>query len=252
MNSNVFTAVLLAFHLARAEISSRYARSSLGSFWVTVQQALYVGFAGVVFHQVFDMTLASYLPYFAISLLFWNFLSSAVLDSMEALPANAPMIKDRGFAPDIFLFAAFLRNILVSAHALPVPVGLFIVFGGVSPGGFILALPGFVSFFAATAGISYVLGIFAARYRDFKRLVESILQIAFLVTPIIWKPSFVAGQAAVVYGNPLAHLLDAWRQPLLEGTLPVDSLAISWAIALFSLLAAALVRRTTARIVIWI
>lgn len=253
MNSGISTEVRLSFHLARSEIISRYARSILGSFWVTVQQALYVGFAGLVFHKVFNVTPASYLPYFAISLLFWNFLSGSVLDSMDALPANAPMVKDRGFPPQVFLFTAFVRNVLVSAHALPVPVGLFLIYGGPSPTGLLLALPGLISFLVATAAVSYVLGIYAVRYRDLKRLIESILQIAFLVTPILWKPSFVAGhRVPIIYANPLSHLFDAWRQPLLGGQLPLDSLAISVAIALLCLLAALLARREVPTIAVWI
>lgn len=130
MNPGFLTAVLLSFRVARSEIASRYARSVLGSFWVTLQQALYVATAGLLFHRVFNVTLADYLPFFAVSLLFWNFLSNTLLESMEALSANAPMVKDRGFSPDIFLFAAFGRNVLISAHALPVPAVLIAVLSG--------------------------------------------------------------------------------------------------------------------------
>lgn len=253
MKLGFLTEVRLSFYLARSEITSRYARSILGSFWMTVQQALYVGFAGLVFHKVFNVTPASYLPYFAISYLFWNFLSASILDSMEALPANASMIKDRGFAPEVFLFAAFIRNMLVSAHALPVPVALFLLYGGPSPAGVALALPGLISFLVAIAAVSYILGLFAVRYRDLKRLVESVLQIAFLVTPILWKPNFIAGHhVLIIYANPLSHLFDAWRQPLLAGELPLDSLALSLAISALCALAALVARREIGSIAIWI
>jgi lipopolysaccharide transport system permease protein len=253
MNSSTFTAALLAFHVARSEILSRYARSVLGSFWVTLQQALYVATAGLLFHKVFNVSMADYLPFFAVSLLFWNFLSNTLLESMDALSANAPMVKDRGFSPDIFLFAAFGRNVLISAHALPVPAVLIATLSGCSLGNFLLALPGLASFLVATASVSYVLGLVAVRYRDFKRLIESVLQVAFLVTPILWKPSFVADQRiAIIYANPLVYLFDAWRQPLVEGTFSPVTLALSVAIALVCFLAAVLAHRQVSKIAVWI
>lgn len=247
------TGILLSVHVARYEIRSRYARSVLGSWWITLQQALFVGVAALVFSAVFKVPVAVYIPYFAISLLFWSFMSACVLESMDALTANGPMIKDRGFSPEVFLFSVVSRNLLVSAHALPISVLLIVGMQAESAVGFLLALPGLILFLVSTAAISYSAGFLAARYRDLKRLSESIIQLAFLVTPILWQPAFVGERNAFVVDlNPLAHVFNAWRQPLLDGTFAPTSFAVSALIAALAIFMALLVRRRMLQIAVWV
>jgi lipopolysaccharide transport system permease protein len=253
LNLGLPAATVLALHVARYEIRSRYARSVLGSLWITVQQALFVGVAALVFPAVFNVPVASYITYFAVSLLLWSFMSSCILESMDSLTANGPMIKDRGFSPEVFLLSVFFKNLLVSAHALAIPVLLIVGLQVGSVEGLVLALPGLISILVFTGAMSYSAGLLAARYRDLKRLSESIIQLAFLVTPILWQRDFIGGHSTLIVDlNPLAHLFNAWRQPLLEGRIALDSLAVSALITSLVVFAALVMRRRVTRVAIWV
>ncbi|HMQ57187.1 MAG TPA: ABC transporter permease [Rhizobiaceae bacterium] len=246
-------AVTLALYIARSDIRSRYARSVLGSFWITVQQAIFVGVAAAVFPAVFGAPLESYVPFFAVSLLMWTFFSTALLESMDTLSANAAMIKDRGFSPSVFLLATFFKGIMMTAHAAPVPILLALWFGAVPFAGFLQALPGLAFFFITAAGAAYGLGLAAARFRDLKRLMESVIQLAFLVTPILWQPHFVRERSSLIVDvNPLAHLFIAWRQPLLGDGPNLFSLAMAALVALAAVAFAWAMSRAMSRIALWV
>jgi ABC-type polysaccharide/polyol phosphate export permease len=59
------------------------------------------------------------------------------------------------------------------------------------------------------------------RFRDIAQIVSTVLQVAFFVTPVIWKPEFLPPQAHyLVSYNPFAPLLAVVRDPLLSRPLP--------------------------------
>jgi lipopolysaccharide transport system permease protein len=71
----------------------------------------------------------------------------------------------------------------------------------------------------------------SARFRDIPRIISSLTQIVFLITPVIWTPEALGPRSYLAYANPVFHLIEIVRAPLL-GHLPsgqtiVTVLAIS-------------------------
>jgi ABC-2 type transport system permease protein/lipopolysaccharide transport system permease protein len=78
-----------------------------------------------------------------------------------------------------------------------------------------------------------VVAVFCLRFRDFQQLVASLLQIAAFVTPIFWNASQLVGKRAIiVHANPLHHMVDILRQPLLGKAPAVESYLVCLATAL--------------------
>ena len=60
----------------------------------------------------------------------------------------------------------------------------------------------------------------SARFRDIPQLINSIVQIVFFVTPIMWKPELLRSRDPIIADfNPFYHLVEIVRAPLL-GQLP--------------------------------
>ncbi len=76
--------------------------------------------------------------------------------------------------------------------------------------------------------VALLLGAVGARFRDIPPIVASIVQIAFFITPIIWKPQQLGVRAWVLPYNPFFALIDVVRAPML-GELPS---AMTWVMAL--------------------
>jgi ABC-type polysaccharide/polyol phosphate export permease len=78
-------------------------------------------------------------------------------------------------------------------------------------------------------GLTTFLGIVAARFRDVQLIVSMLLQLVFLMTPIMWQTKSLKGSAIpyVADFNPVYHLIEIVRRPLLNQA-PTST---SWAIA---------------------
>jgi lipopolysaccharide transport system permease protein len=74
-----------------------------------------------------------------------------------------------------------------------------------------------------------ILAIICARYRDLPQMINSVLQVIFYLTPIMWLPSLLPARAGVYLldWNPVFHMLEIVRAPLL-GQLPSSA---NWMVA---------------------
>jgi lipopolysaccharide transport system permease protein len=82
----------------------------------------------------------------------------------------------------------------------------------------VLAIPSIVILTVALFGATLTLGILCARFRDIPQLVTAMLQVLFLVTPIIWVPALVhidGLPSFLIHANPLYGLIENVRAPLL-------------------------------------
>jgi lipopolysaccharide transport system permease protein len=76
--------------------------------------------------------------------------------------------------------------------------------------------------------IAMVAGLLSARFRDLPQIIAAIMQIAFYVTPIIFRPVALTRFSLIVRLNPLAHLIELVRAPLI-GEWPTP---ITWGVAI--------------------
>ena len=71
-----------------------------------------------------------------------------------------------------------------------------------------------------------LVGLLSARFRDLPQIVAAVMQIAFYITPIIYRPNALNRFSFIVKLNPLAHLIELVRAPLI-GQVPS---AMTWAV----------------------
>ena len=93
--------------------------------------------------------------------------------------------------------------------------------------GALAVIPAVVILTLALIGAALTLGIVCARFRDVPQLVTALLQILFLVTPIIWMPSRVPNSefASLLFtANPGLPLIEIVRSPLLGH----ETTALQW------------------------
>lgn len=250
--AGVVNQISLAYFLAWYDVRHRYARSVIGPFWITLQTAIFVGCIGFVFSEISQVSVQDFLPYFSVSFVMWNFLAGATNNATTALLSAGGFIKDRGLPAYVFFVQCFFRHLLFLAHNAVVPLALFLVLGGASLTGAILAIPGFVIFAGIVLCVSLIAGALATRFRDVQPLVESVVNLAFLASPIMWKPDLLASRPYLLHFNPVVHLLAIWRAPLLGEAYPFDSLAISIVILVATGFAAVFAVRRLRRAAFWI
>ena len=236
------------------DIKIRYRGSLLGPFWLTLSTAVLVATLGVLYAELFHIKLHDFLPFIALSLVLWGYVSLLISDACVVFTGSEGTIRSVRMPYLVFAGQSVYRNILVLCHNLVVIVVVFVVFR-ITPGVHALAaLPALVLWLIDSLAITVLLGAFCARFRDVPPIVASIMQIAFYISPVIWKPELLPPrQRALLPINPFYDLLEIVRAPLL-GTLPHT---IVWASALgYSVVICAIAWlsfvRVRSRIAFWI
>src|SRR5438445_6358042 len=62
------------------DVRQRYRRSALGPFWLTISMGVMIGTIGLVFGQIFNSPMREFLPFLAIGMILWTFISSVVTE----------------------------------------------------------------------------------------------------------------------------------------------------------------------------
>jgi lipopolysaccharide transport system permease protein len=218
----------LCWTLSWLDIRLRYRGSMLGPFWLTLSTAAMVGSMGVVYALLFRMEVREYLPFLALSLVLWGFLGSLVTEGCMAFTQVESTIRSVRMPFSLYAVRIVIRNLVVLAHNVVVIVVVYIVLG-VWPGATaLLALPGLAVWLVDALASCLLLGALCARFRDIPPIVGSIMQMAFFISAVIWKPEQLGSHEWLLLFNPFFPLLEVVRAPLLGST---PSLAV-WAMAL--------------------
>jgi len=243
----------LAWALGWLDIRLRYRGSMLGPFWLTISTGVMVAALGVLYATLFQISVKDYLPFLALSQVLWGFLAALVSEACVTFTDAEAII--RSVRMPFFLFSArtLIRNTIALAHNIVVIIVVFTVFS-VWPGwDALLAIPGLLLWALDALALTLLLGTFCARFRDIQPIVNSIMQIAFFVTPVIWKPEQLGAGASKLPWNPFYDLLEIVRGPML-GDIPSDMTwlgAAVYSLALCSVAWAFFVR-ARGRVTFWI
>jgi len=210
---------ILATHVWLAlgwhDIRQRYRRSVLGPFWFTLSTLILVGALGFLYSTFLNQEISRYLPYLGIGLVVWQYLSTCVIEGSNVFIANASTIKQQRIPLTIHVMRMVWRNFIIMMHGLPFLLILSLCLGNIPGPEIFLALPGLLLLSANCVWIGVALGILCTRFRDVLPIVGNLLQVAFFFTPIMWTTDLLKDRAWVAEFNPLHHLIDIVRGPIL-------------------------------------
>lgn len=239
--------------LAIQDVKLRYRGSVLGPFWLTISTLLMVAGMGIVYAQLFQMDLATYLPFLAVGLIVWQFLAGMISEGCMTFVSEALVIQQVRMPFSIHAYRAVFRNLIVLAHNLIiVPVGI-VLFALPVDWHLLMLVPALLVLAINGVWISLLLGLVSARFRDIPPIVASLLQVLFFLTPVIWPLSALKEWQIIATANPFFAAVDVLRAPLI-GAATADS---SWPMLLATTVAGcaltfALFARFRARIAYWI
>lgn len=201
------------------EVKQRYRRSTLGPWWTTVSMLIFVIVIGGVFSRVFTLDHKLYMPYFCSGYLIWALVSTCIVEATELFRNNSGFIKQIPLPLNIYLFKFLTKNTIIFFHNFVVLLIVFLYYQ-FNPGiNVILAIPGFFLLLLNLYWVSLVIAFACTRFRDLTPIVNSMIQILFLATPISWKKTILNQDSIYLKYNPLLYVLEIVRDPLL-GSIP--------------------------------
>jgi len=208
----------LPLFLARSDIRQRYRRSTLGPFWLTISTGVMIACLGLIFGKIFKAPASEFLPFLASGLILWGFIAQVISESTEVFITSEAIIKQLQIPYFCHVLRLVARNVYILFHNLLILPLVYITFSIRPTLDMLLFIPGLILLIINLLWICLTLGVICTRFRDLTQVVNSCLQIAFYVTPIIWMPSLLPARASVMLldTNPFYHFLEIVRSPLLN------------------------------------
>lgn len=207
--------------LAWSDIKLRYRRTKLGPFWVVISTGITVLVVGIVYGRIFggpaDQGAAGYAAFFACGMVIWTFMAATITEACTTFVLAGGLIKSLRVPLALHVYRMVAKNAILLAHNMLIVVFLWLIYLWPLGWGTLLVIPGLIILVAALVGIAMTLAILCTRFRDLLPMVTALLQLMFLLTPIIWPPATLAGTRAgfVLLLNPAYYLIDVVRGPLL-------------------------------------
>jgi lipopolysaccharide transport system permease protein len=239
--------------LAWGDIKQRYRRSVLGPFWITLSMAVLILVLGYIHSNIFHTDIKTYLPFLSLGFILWGFVSTTITESGNAFRESARIIKQVKVPYSIHILRVLWRNFIVLLHTIVIFIPVSLVFALKPNAAILLALPGLVLVCVNLAWLELVLAILSTRFRDVPLIVATLVQVTMFATPIMWPVETLGDRRFIADVNPMYHLIELVRAPLL-GTTPAQ---LSWIVAAGMavagwIVALALFNRVCRSIVYWL
>jgi lipopolysaccharide transport system permease protein len=231
----------LLYVMTRRDLMLRYKQTIMGFGWAVFMPLLNTILFSVIFSRVAKLDLAVPYPVFAYcGLLAWNLTASALRFSVMSLTANINLVAKVYFPREIFPFSAVLVAAVDFAVGLILLVG-FMAYYKIAVTPAILFLPVILLVQCTfTAGIALFLAMANLFYRDVKYLFEVVVTLWMFASSVLYPLDSVTGiWGTLLKFNPMTPLLDAYRDVILFGRLPVMSEFAAVATASIAILMAA-------------
>lgn len=204
------------------DLRNRFRRSRFGPAWILINLCVWVGGVGLVYGFLFGQPAAQFLPRLMAGFIVFGFVVSTLSEAGSAFINAQGYIKQFAFPKQVYLIRALVQYSLILGIGL---IALFVVlalFGRFSILGVIYALPGIAIVIFTGFGHIAVSAYLGVRFRDYSHAMGSALQVAFLVTPIVFPSEILRDNGLqIVYKlNPLYYLIEVVRTPVLTNSLP--------------------------------
>jgi ABC-type polysaccharide/polyol phosphate export permease len=244
----------LWWSLAWQDTKQRYRRSFLGPFWITVSTGVFVGAMGPLYGALLGQDVTTYLQHVAISFIIWTFISSSINESGTAFIGAEGYIKQIALPLSVHILRLLSKNVLMLAHNALIIV-LVLIFLPPAHWGSLWLLPfGLLLVLGNLFWIALLLAVLSARFRDIPQIVASVVQVAFFLSPIIWKADMLGPKNRFVADfNPLYHFIEVIRAPLLGQPIHAVSWIVTASLLVLGSIAAFLIfARLRARVPYWL
>jgi ABC-type polysaccharide/polyol phosphate export permease len=197
------------------EIKQRYRRSTLGPFWLTLSTAVVILGMGPLYGRLFNQDLTGYFPFLAVSIVLWSLISTLITDSCTAFISAEGYIKDLKLPYTVHVLRIVWRNLIMFAHNLVAVIVVLAIFRPNWDSSVLLVPFGVLLIAINGVWFGILLGLLCTRFRDIPQVVASLLQLAFFLTPILWKPTMLGKYQWALDFDPLYVFMEIVRAPLL-------------------------------------
>jgi len=205
-------------------IRGRYQQSALGWLWAVVQPVGMVVIFSIIFTQFVPVNTGDtpYILFSYTAMVPWTLFAASLSDMIPSIVVNMDLVRKIYFPREILPIAAMLARLLDFGVASVLLIIMQIIFQ--TPffllGWFCLPLILAIQL-VLILGIGLAGAAFNVFFRDVQSLITLVIQLWFYASPIIYPVEMVPEELRTLYFlNPMAGVISAYRDILLNGKLP--------------------------------
>ena len=209
--------------LARFHLRGEARQFSLGYFWWFLEPALYISVFYVVFQLLLDRRQPDFLYFLTVGKLVFVWFSKSVVQASSSIETNKGLISQVLIRKEVFPLAAVLQGVYRQLVVFSI---LFLLLFVSDKGHFyywFLLLPLILIQVVLITGCGLLAALMVCWQKDFQHLIQLGMLFLLFVSGVFWDVNDIADAEVrdwVLLLNPLAALIDAYRQILLLGSLP--------------------------------
>jgi len=202
------------------DIRLRYRRSAIGPGWVFINLAVLVLAIGFIYANLLGQDPRGFIPYLTVGLVMWGYLTNSIVEGGNAFVNSEGYIKQISLPIYVYVFRAFVAvglNTLITLCAFVIVAVMYRV--PISMGT-LFVVPGLLLVMAASLMLITIFAHLNARFRDVAHMASVGMQVLFYVTPVIFPADLIRRRRNLSYVvdlNPMYHLIEVVRRPLVSG-----------------------------------
>jgi lipopolysaccharide transport system permease protein len=209
-------------------IRARYQQSILGWLWAIVQPVASVIVFSIIFTRFVPVDTGDipYPVFSYVAIVPWTFLSSSLADMTGSFVANITLVTKIYFPREILPLSAMLARLLDFFVGYSLLLIMMFAYDVVTDVRVWLLLPAVIIIqIFLISGIGLLTASLNVFLRDVQPLLTLVLQLWFYASPIIYPINLVPEYLRFFYFlNPMAGILESYRDILIRGVLPGNHL----------------------------
>lgn len=219
MASRLWNTRSLIWALTKTDLKSRYVGSIGGVAWNVIQPLALIAVFTFLFSYLLQVhefgSGRGYLFYLVAGLLPWNAFQEILMRSCNVFVENSRLVQKVPFPLESLVAHVIVSGLLNLAIGMAVLI-FFLPLLGVSYGPWLLLLPAAILLEALLcAGPALTLASLTPFWRDVPPITTLLLLIGFWLTPIVYMPKMLPGEASKYFSlNPFHHLAMFFRASL--------------------------------------
>lgn len=232
--SQTLQVIRFPISMAINEVNIRYARTSLGPWWQTINMLVLSVVLSFVFTKIFKVPTEQFIPFLITGLIFWNFMQVVLIESSVCLVHSRNLILNTVNPIWVYPLKLVIKALIqLLHHIVLIPIVIYYFDIDIDPMSTLMFVVGIIVLTSILILASNILAIIGARLHDLEQVIANIMQAMFYATPIIWMPSLLGERVFYLTYNPLYHLINMLRIPIIGGDVQTWQNSLMFSIVLF-------------------
>lgn len=221
----------LIWYFVQRQLTQTYKGSYLGIVWAFLTPLLMIILYTIVFSEILDLRFRevesnpnlNFGLYLYCGLIPFMVYAETVNQCVGLVKSNAQLVQRVVFPVEVLPLTSALANFLSHLFGLGVLILVVAALNRTVEWTLVLLPVLMVLQLLFVVGLGYLVAVIGAYLPDVKETLRAIVRASFFITPIIWPVSKVADKevlSLVVELNPLAFLVEGYRNLVLDGEIP--------------------------------